>query len=371
MSKPSARKQKKRENRQRQKREKKVAADKRRLLLARKSAYAKEYPGFRFDTTNGDPEFVEVVKKAVAQINFDDRSVFQAWEADLYRIMKRDGSTAADAALCQAIADSKENGAEGVERAELHFDLNLGQAVFDLIGEAELLKYIPFNDVRFYQSGHDVLVKFGSLLQAKGGGGKVYYSRKKPTVEIDGEKKIVAFSKHAIDRIYERIKSNRKSYGAVGDVFAFLSHCVYFERCDLDGRQLAFTLYDICMQPICAEYSYVREVLGEQNVDPAKGNCYYRLGYFPAVVEGEFIKAKTLLFPGFAATPEYAAILRSLLTRREKQEMVEKARHLDAATLYTSRDFSLIKWFHDNGVPQVVQMRQLVFDYDLNFTNRG
>ena len=44
----------------------KLAADKRQLLLARKSEYAKKYPGFRFDTANGDPEFVEVVRKAVA-----------------------------------------------------------------------------------------------------------------------------------------------------------------------------------------------------------------------------------------------------------------------------------------------------------------
>jgi hypothetical protein len=363
MSKPSPRKQKKQKERQRENRTQKLAAAQRQLLRARKSEYAQKYPGFRFDTTNGDPAFVELVKKAVAQINFEDESVFLPWEAEVYQLLKQRGSTAAFAALERATAAWKEDGMEGTELAEVHFSTNLGQAVFNVIGEAELLKYIPFNDVRFYQVGHDISVVFGSLLHAKGSGGTVYYSRKKPAIEIDGEKKIVAFSKHAIDRICDRIKVRWKTYGALGDLFAFLSHCVYFERCCLDGGQLAFSFYDICSDPPFSQHWYVEEVLGEENVDPAKGDCYYRLGYCPAVIEGEFIKAKTLLFPGFASTPEYRLIQKSSLSRQEKQEMVEKTKHLDADTLYSSHDFSLIKWFHDNGVPQVVQLQQPAFDY--------
>ena len=38
---------------------------------------------------------------------------------------------------------------EGTELAEPHFDVNLGHAVFNLIPEADILRYIPFNDVRF------------------------------------------------------------------------------------------------------------------------------------------------------------------------------------------------------------------------------
>ena len=56
--------------------------------------------------------------------------------------------------------------------------------------------------------------------------------------------------------------------------------------------------------------------------------------------------------------------MKSSLSRKEKQAMIEKTKHLDADTLYSSQDFSLIKWFHDNGVPQVVQLRQPVFIYD-------
>lgn len=170
MSKPSPRKQKKQKERQRANRTQRLAADHRQLLHARNFEYAQKYPGFRFDTTNGDPAFVELVKRAVAQINFDDRAVFQAWEAEVYQILKQRGSTAAFAALDGAAAVWKKDGVEGTELAEVHFSTNFGQAVFNLIGEAELLKYIPFNDVRFYQIGHDISVVFGSLLRTRAAG---------------------------------------------------------------------------------------------------------------------------------------------------------------------------------------------------------
>jgi hypothetical protein len=129
----------------------------------------------------------------------------------------------------------------------------------------------------------------------------------------------------------------------------------------LDEGQLGFTFYSTCGAPLFAQYRYVTDVLGEDNVDPARGPCYYRVGYCPSVIEGDFIKAKTLLLPGFSSTPEHSAVRASSLTRQEKEQMLRKAEHLDAISLYESGDFSLIKWYHDHGVPQVVQMQQTVF----------
>ena len=215
MSKPSPRKQKKQQERHRQNRTKKLAADQRQLLRARKAEYKEKYPTFRFDTKNGDPAFVEVVKKAVAQVNFEDESVFPKWEAEIYRIIKQGGWSAGWAALREMLADAEERGVEGTEKGEVAFAIHLGQVVFDLIGEAELEKYVPFNDVAFGFPRGDVVARFDSLLRAKGPGGTVYYSRKRPTIEIDGERKIVAFSKHAIERTCSM--SAKRTCGASGD----------------------------------------------------------------------------------------------------------------------------------------------------------
>ena len=361
MSKPSPRKQKKQKERQRHDKAKKLVADQRQLLQARRSEYAQKYPGFRFDTRNGDPAFVEVVKKAVAQINFDDRDIFQGWEAEVYRAIRQGGWKAGDAALKQIMGGAKEQGVKGTEAGKVSFVLHLGQAVFDLIGEAELEKYLPFNDVAFSFQRGDVFGRFDSLLHAKGSGGTVYYSRKRPTIEIDGENKVVAFSKHAIEATCKRIKPRWRTYAVLGDLFGFLNHCVYFERSDLDRGQLGFTFYDGCGQPLFWQHRYIVDVLGEENVVPGMGECYYRIGYCPSIIEGGFIKAKTLLYPGYTPTPEHNAILRSSLSYGEKQDMIEMAKHLDAEHLFQSNDLSLIKWFHENGVPQVVQLRQPVY----------
>src|SRR5262249_4235827 len=144
-------------------------------------------------------------------------------------------------------------------------------------------------------------------------------------------------------------------YAALGDVYAFFDHCVYYERATLHPGQLAFTFYDLCDDDRFAQHWYVLDVLGKENLDPAKGTPYYRVGYCPAVVEGGFVKAKTLPFPGYDSTPEYGAVLRSSLPRAEKGALLAKATRLDAKTLYQSQDLSVIRWFHRNGVPQVIQ----------------
>jgi hypothetical protein len=89
--------------------------------------------------------------------------------------------------------------------AMMAFLCRLGQTVFSLIPEVELRKWIPYHDVQILPGGLKILVLFRSLLTAKGRGGTIYYSRFKPTVEINGQSKIVGFSQHAIERICERV----------------------------------------------------------------------------------------------------------------------------------------------------------------------
>ena len=150
----------------------KLAADKRQLLFARKSHSPRSILDSVSTPQMAIPASVEVVKKAVAQINFDDESVFPPEEAEIYRRMKREGARRTLPILEQAMAKAKE-GARS--QRTLTFASVLSGVVFDLIGEAELLKYIPFNDVRFFQVGHHILVTFDSLLRTKGSGGTVYY----------------------------------------------------------------------------------------------------------------------------------------------------------------------------------------------------
>jgi hypothetical protein len=354
------RKQKKREY---DNKRKKLFEMKKRLDHKRRQTYRHNYPEFRFDTITGDPGFVKAVKKAVAAIDFDDRNVFHEWEAALYRTLKRQGTSAVRDFMRSVKQECYENGSEVGRLAELHFSFNLGQRVFDNIPEAEREIHFPTNDVIFTASGHHIQVVFRSLLKAKGAGGTIYYSRLKPTVNIGGEAKVVGFSIHALKQIGDRLKPRwRTSYAALGDVYAFFEQCIYFEPAWLYGGQVAFTFFDECHEGF-VQYWYVQDVLGVEHLNPRAGRPHYRVGYCPAVVEGEFIKAKTLLLPGFTATPEYSAIIQSRLPRPERQKMILKARQHNAMTLYESQDLSLIKWFHDHGVPQVKLLNHSAYAY--------
>src|SRR5205823_1285704 len=130
-------------------------------------------------------------------------------------------------------------------------------------------------------------------------------------LEVAGKRYVVGFTKHAIDAIGRRINPQWMYYGPLGDVYAYLEQCVYFELCELlnpdrsghpdrsGQKQLAATFYDYCHLDQYWQYRYVAKVLGEENLNPKLGRPYYRLGYCPAYRDEEsgLIMLGTMLLP--------------------------------------------------------------------------
>lgn len=346
-----------RAERRKKKMAERAAAERRKEAAARSQVY----PEFALDDWQGTPEFVELVTDAIAKVRFDD---FPKHERETYKLIRSHGAAFARRVLAGAMAEKMKEGGEtaaSARIADVAFAVRLGEMVFANIPRDKLLEHIPHNDVQFTPHGRQVVCIFSSLLREPGPGGTVWYSRRRPTLEIDGNKFVVAFSRHAIERTCERLKHDWTTYAALGDVFAYFDRCVYFERADLYPNALGFTFWDMCGGEKFVQNYYVLDVLGEENLDRRLGDPYYRVGYCPAVIEGGFVKAKTLLFPGYSSTPEYGAVLRSGLTRAEKDALLAKAAGQDAMTLYDGQDFSAVKWWHDNGVPQVMQTKRAVF----------
>lgn len=322
------------------------------------------YPDFELHPLNGDPAFVELVTAALQQFRFDE---LPPHEHEVYKLVKSHGAGYAARALRAAMEEIQKEGGERGESArfgELAWHFNLGQAVLDKIPRDRLLAFIPQNNVRFVPTGNRIVVAFDTMLREPGAQGTVWYSRRRPVIEVGGTPYVVAFSKHAMERTCERLKRDWTTYAALGDVFAFLNHCVYYERATLHPDQLAFTFYNLCDDPQFTTYWYVLDVLGKENLDPAKGKPYYRIGYCPAVIEGGFLKAKTLLFPGYTSTPEFGAILRSSLPRAEKEALIDRVTRLDTGVLYDGGDVTVMRWFHENGVLQVIQTSRTMYRYD-------
>ncbi len=175
----------------------------------------------------------------------------------------------------------------------------------------------------------------------------------------------MGFTKHAVDAIADRMLFNLSSYAALGDVYAYFELCKHFEPCKVwdEGERSdelvdAITFYDDCSHERYCNHKYVEEVLGV-SFDSANGKPYYRVGYCPVVLDGEFAIAKTFLLPGFTKTPEYTALLQSNIRSDERRRL--KSMAFDGVTLLSmvnENDFSAVRWFHANGVPQVIQTHE-------------
>lgn len=339
-------------------------ADRARMLIARKrKAKPKRrqastpYPSFTFEASDAPSGFVELVRGALASIDFDDRNQFPTWLAEYYRIVKSDGNAEAVAFLARLRSWLEARGDKSPVSPEMIAGNRLGQLVFDRIPRNSLLRYVPFNDVVIQPEGNDIVVRFRSLLRAKGRRGTIYYSKYRPTLEIDGVPRVVGFSKHAIERICLRRCSGWDAYAGLGDAFGFFHECLYYERSDLYKNQLGFTFYDKCEAPPFWTCLY-SEVLGS-GVDLSSGKFYYRVGYCLADIDGDFIKAISFLYPGYRSTPEYGLLIRSRLPSREKTNLIQKAEHQQSFTDVENGQFDigLVKWFHDHGVPQVREFR--------------
>lgn len=321
----------------------------------------RQYPNIVFDSAKGDPEFVEAARAALATIDFDDPKLFMPIERTFYKLIRERGRRHAFGATNDLLSSSSLP-KDQQEVTRLQLILGFGSRLLERIPEETRRRLMPYNDVSVDYRNRDIVLRFSSLLKEKGPGGTLYFSPRRPTAEFDGRQRTIAFSRHAIERICERINPRYIQYAAAGDVHALFADCLYVEPIILHGGQPAFVLYNDCGEPPFVSHAiYIKQVLGEENVDPAKGKCYYRVGYCPVAFEGEFAKATTLLFPGYSGTPEYGLIRQSKLSREEKQRLMETVRKLDANEVMLTDDHQVIKWFHGNGVAQVVQMTRQVF----------
>ncbi len=343
MSTPSKRKFEKQKDRQKKLAEKTVAAEKKAAADRKRRLYADTFPEFVFIPGNAPPEFVEVIRQAVAQLDFENRKQFGPKECGFFATLKLNPVQAE-----QFLESLKETDMKG----HVHLMTIVGSLVF-LLDHEKIKPWIPFNNVCFWMDFRHgrILAKFDSLQEQKSPHGKIYYSRHRPLLDIDGEQKVVGWRKHAIERVCERLAYDWQSYRGLGDAFAFVNRCVHFERSVVHPDQLAFTFFNDCIHGF-SSHSMAEFVVGEEC---KAGDWFYRLGYGIADVEGEFVVARTVLFPGHDKTPEHGLIMKSRLPRETKEKMKQELWGMDFQKQVSHPSFGYIKWFHENGVPQVIQ----------------
>jgi hypothetical protein len=328
-----------------------------------------KYPDTVFNDTEGTPEFVALVKEAQQKIDLDDPSVCDPLLRKAYHRIREVGIKAfTQEAIAGAGSDPvKQNLVDiWLHKLMLHY----GTHVFNLIPVEKRRRLLPFNDVFIYFAESVQVFEFSSLLTAQGHKKPIYYSRKKPQVTLGPSKWPVGFDAHAIEQAAARLNPQYWDYSRSADVHAFFAQCVYFEEAEIDSRnhphQPAFCMYDTCNDPTFVSYDvYVNTIFGADGKlsDRSKGDFYYRLGYFPVKFENGFAKATTFMRPGYTGTPELQLLRNDRkLERNKKAFLLRESRQHKGQEVLRSGRTEIIKWFHDNGCPQVVQFKHQVFD---------
>ena len=313
--------------------------------------YRRDYPSFEFQNPEiADPGFVEMVQRGLKMVDFDNRSQFSKDEADLWKAMKMFGGARVFRLMVKRC--------DGDEKhpAIYEFLRKIPTIICNNMPREQVEKYTPFNDFMIFPD-KKITIRFRALRQKGGSHGTIYYSKNCPKIKINGEMKIIGFSRHAIEQTCSRLTSSDSAaeqgelYHWSHDIFSFFEQCSHFEPVVLPNGDLAFTFFTECTEGD-SDWSFVEEVWA---ADVEKDyHYYYRLGYCPASVEGDFFVAKTILVPGYRNTPERQLIHNHRFpTRQEKYDMLEKAEAVSRITMKDTNDFTLFHFFHLHGVPQV------------------
>ncbi len=308
-----------------------------------------------------DPDLLNPVRDAVERIRAQHRTVIPLMQRRFYYQVRSEGFTAANRCLTEATHQTN------MPQAYIVCLVTLGTVLYQWL-PVEAIRPTRCVDVIHREGPGDriLVVRCRSLESVSTPKGTAYFSRRRPRLRFgtDSQDRIIAFSRHALEQISERTVYNWRSYGAHGDAFAFFDNCIYFEDCTAIRGEPSLEVYNSCI-PHFSSWQFVSELIA----DPLPGaRYYYHVGYCPVEFYGDVAKAITLLVPGMnlrKGTPEGRLIEQSGLPQPEIERLKERVELQKTRKEFADReDYSLVKWFHQNGVPQVISIERDVFQYD-------
>ena len=328
------------------------------------------FPEFDIDAASfsSAEDLLPPVRRAVEGLRTEHRTLLPLLQRRFYYCVRAHGFAEAHEPLREGMRLAKEMGSTDTPQAYVTILRTLGELLYQRLPRELILPTRCLDIIhRFGKDDHNLELFCRSLMVKQTSKGPAYFSRRMPRMRFHGINgdRLVAFKEHALERICERTVYDWRTYGGHGDAFAFLDNCVYFEDCTAVRGEPSFVVYNSCV-PHFTSWEYVAHVL--ENPVPSH-QYYYRVGYCPVNFFGDIARAETLLVPGMnkqQGTPEGRLIDQSGLSAAEvarKRNQVE--RQLSMKALVDGNDYSLIKWFHENGVPQVVQLHHDVFKYDV------
>jgi hypothetical protein len=305
----------------------------------------------------------------VSQVDFESSS-FTDLERQFYR---RWGRESFEAAVQWWGGRKLPTGCERPDMKILEMGFSrIGDIVFDIAGD-RLGDYLKTNSVHFLPSGSRITGEFRQLSKNNlppsfcqslhpplKDRNPRYYSDSLPSVMIEGEKRLVLFSWHALRRIRERLHPDWKSYpGHVGMARTLHGlngpHRYTLETLPYEGRVgPCLSLFRRLLPPTeFGDVDLAYSTLATLVEDDGSGR-YIRQGYAPLAVDGPYALMRTFFPVGFRDTPEHRLFDQGILKPETNAILKADAERDNRGDVILPHDRYLAGAYHCNGIPQVI-----------------
>jgi hypothetical protein len=353
----------KKEDRKKQKkrlREKKRGVRQRQHLA---SLQPSPFPAIVLNADCKNPVFRNAVGEAASAYSYNDDSHCPPEIREHYRTIAQIGWHGWYTALREQAYElhSDRTPAErALQEATVPTFLHFGTWLFPRLPPQYNSRFDPEHFFRIVPHRNTLLVSFTFMESVEDSGHQLYIPQWEPTIRMQGIDWKIGLYPHALDRLCSRlVPRNALTYSNCVDVFhRFDQGMLRFVPTMLaDGQEAARVdfsppLGTVFYEPYAA---WVRKVLQLPETHDFANEGFWSivLGYLPLRVRGKYARAKTFLLPGFTKTPEHALGLQKAGSGNERRLLKAMQDEEQRTSDLTGDATAGIKWYHDNGVPQI------------------
>lgn len=319
------------------------------------------FPRIVIDPAGGRPEFVAAVRRAVEAFSFNDPACcgpipslhyrfiggygFDEWQNSLPNMLSREVGDEVD--LQTAVSQT----AYGIY-------CHLGEWIFTQLPSRFTTTPIPEYFYHVFFADNEIHIIFRFMETVGDETNPLYIPPSSPSVVMQGATWTVGLYRHAVERLFRRLSwATELGYTQLIAVYDTLTarHVLYDHVQLTNGEESLRVAFEVLTVPgTSSNYDrYVRQVFGEDNVVAGAGPVYVVAGYLPLHVQGKYARAKTFLFPGYASTPEDGLARAGIAPPHVRRKLLAMAQDNTFASVAEGDTLECIKWYHENGVPQV------------------
>jgi hypothetical protein len=329
---------------------------------ARKAVLKKRYPPITVSHDGNDPFFMKDVAQVASRFKFSKKECCDGSQRFIFHAFRQIGEEGIDEYIRNANPNDESLNEKILDTLLFH----IGDWIFKRLPKKYQQNPLPFFYFQLLPRNNYFEISFDFLPQVSSDDGTIYSSTSSPSIQTGGREYRVGFFRHAIERTCERMALKKElSYVDFRKCYRYFRHCVYYKPIELyDGKE-AIQLYAPLSAPdddSSLSYFYMEDVAGINAEWAANGKYHHVLGYCPIEFVDDFAVAKTFLLPGYRGTPEYGLISKARLRPQKRTWYRETAKALTSETLLKREGCELLRFFHDNGCPQVIRLPKPVLD---------